>query len=110
MESYNKMLELYNSNLATDSAFREAEKSANNLSGSLNRLGNTFTDTVENIVSSEFLTNAVNFFNTLLTVVNNLTDALGGLGTVGFGGGIASIGAFIKNFDWFCNKNRETFA
>lgn len=73
---------------------REAEKTANSLEGSLNRLSNTWTDTVENVVSSEFLTDTVNFFNTLLTGVNNLTDALGGLGTVGLLGG-AGLG--IKN-------------
>ena len=55
MEGYQKMLDLYNNTSADGSAFREAEKSANNLSGSLNRLSNTWTDTVENIVNSDTL-------------------------------------------------------
>lgn len=73
---------------------REAEKTAQSLEGSLNRLSNTWTDTVENILSSELLKDAVNLFNTLLTGVNNLTDALGGLGTVGL---LSGVGLGIKN-------------
>ena len=94
MESYNKMLELYNSNLADNSAYNEAMKSANNLSGSLNRLSNTWSDTIENIVNSETLKNGVNFLNSLLSIVNTLTDKLGALGTIGVG---ASLFAGIKN-------------
>lgn len=94
MEAYNKMLELYNSNLADDSAYREAEKSANNFSGSLNKLRNTWTDTVDNILNSDTLTTGVNVLNDLLGMVNKLTDALGGLGTVGLAGGLL---AGIKN-------------
>lgn len=94
MESYNKMLELYNSNLANDSAYREAEKSANNFSGSLNKLRNTWTDTVDNVLNSDTLTTGVNVLNDLLGMVNKLTDALGGLGTVGLAGGLL---AGIKN-------------
>ena len=88
MSGYQKMLDLYNSTSANGSAFKEAEKSANNLSGSLNRLSNTWTDTVENIVNSDTLKGAVNLLNGLLTGVNKLTDALGSLGTIGLGAGL----------------------
>lgn len=88
MEGYQKMLDLYNNTSANGSAFKEAEKSANNLSGSLNRLSNTWTDTVENIVNSDTLKGAVNLLNGLLTGVNKLTDALGSLGTIGLGAGL----------------------
>ena len=94
MSGYQKMLDLYNSTSANGSAFKEAEKSANNLSGSLNRLSNTWTDTVENIVNSDTLKGAVNLLNSLLTGVNKLTDALGSLGTIGLGAGVF---AGIKN-------------
>lgn len=87
-ESYEDMLDLYNSSSADGSAFREAEKSANNLTGSLNRLSNTWTDTIENIVDSKALKLGVNMLNGLLTGVNNLTDALGSLGSIGTIGGI----------------------
>ena len=72
---------------ASGSMAREAEKSANNLEGSLNRLSNTWTDTVSNIADPDILTNAVNVFNELLTGVNKLTDGLGTLGTVGLAAG-----------------------
>ncbi len=83
---YEKMLKDYAS--GSGSALEEAMKSANNLEGSINRLGNTWTDTVENIVDSKFLTGAVNFFNTILGGVNDLTGALGSLGSIGLGIGI----------------------
>ena len=88
MSGYQKMLDLYNSTSANGSAFKEAEKSSNNLTGSLNRLSNTWTDTVENIVNSDTLKGAVNLLNGLLTGVNKLTDALGSLGTIGLGAGL----------------------
>ena len=88
MESYEKMLDLYGSSSADGSAFREAEKSANNLTGSLNKLSNTWTDTVENILDSDTLKTGVNMLNGLLTGVNNLTDALGSLGSIGLGVGL----------------------
>ena len=89
MESYEKMLNLYSNSSADGSALREAEKSANNLTGSLNKLSNTWTDTIENIVDSKALKLGVNMLNGLLTGVNNLTDALGSLGSVGTIAGIA---------------------
>ena len=48
MDSYNKMLELYNSNLADDSAYNEAMKSANNWQGTINKLSNSWSDLVQN--------------------------------------------------------------
>ena len=93
MDMYDKMLGDYSE--GEGSAWREAEKSANNLTGSLNKLSNTWTDTVENIVDSDTLKFAVNMLNSLLTGVNKLTDALGSLGSIGLGVGLF---AGIKNF------------
>ena len=91
-ESYEQMLELYSSSSADGSAFREAEKSANNLSGSLNKLSNTWTDTVNNILNSDTLTSGVNVLNDLLGLVNKLTESLGSLGTISLiGGGILGV-------------------
>lgn len=94
MESYEKMLSLYSDSSADGSALREAEKSTNNLTGSLNKLSNTWTDTVENILDSDTLKTGVNMLNGLLTGVNKLTDALGSLGSIGLGAGLI---AGIKN-------------
>lgn len=95
MKGFEDMLDLYSNSSASGSALREAEKSANNLQGSLNKLSNTWTNTVENIANSDGLKTAVNTFNWLLTGVNKLTDALGSLGSIGLGAGIF---AGFKNF------------
>ncbi len=81
--NFEDMLKLYSDPSASGSALREAEKSANNLEGSLNRLNNTWTDTVGNIANADILKNGVNFLNELLGVVNKLTDSLGSVGSIG---------------------------
>lgn len=105
LKSYNSILELYNNTSADGSAFREAEKSANNLSGSLNKLSNTWTDTVENILNSDTLTNGVNVLNSLLGLVNKLTESLGTLGTIGLiGGGILGGKNLGKTYECMVSK------
>ena len=92
-DMYETMLQQYEE--GTGSMAREAEKTANSWEGSLNRLSNTWTDTIENIANSESIINTLNFFNGLLNVVNEITSVLGGLGTIGLGAGLF---AGIKNF------------
>ncbi len=86
MGMYDKMLKDYSE--GEGSAFEEAQKSANNLTGSLNRLSNTWTGTVNNIVNSKALTTGVNTLNGLLGIINQITDALGSWGSIGLGAGI----------------------
>lgn len=94
MEGYQSMLDLYNNTSADGSALREAEKSANNLTGSLNKLSNTWTDTVENIADSDALKFGVNSLEWVLDKVNWITEKLGSLGSIGLGAGLV---AGIKN-------------
>ena len=83
-----KMLQEYAD--GTGSLAAEAEKMADTWEGSLNRLSNTWTDTVGNIVDSDAVVAAVNGLNGLLSVANSLTDVLGSLNTFSvIGGGIA---------------------
>lgn len=91
-EAYESMLTLYSQGMG--SAAKEAEKSANNIEGSLKRLGNTWTDTVENVINSDAILTVVNALNGLLSVVNKVTDTLGSLGTIGLGAGLF---AGVKN-------------
>ncbi len=91
-DSYESMLDLYSQGMG--SAATEAEKSANDIQGSLNRLHNTWTDTVENVAKSDAIITIVNAFNSLLSVVNKATDALGSIATIGLGAGLF---AGIKN-------------
>lgn len=88
MEMFDKMLVDYSE--GSGSAMVEAEKSANNLSGSLNRLGNTWSSIVNNVMKAEDLTSIVNAFNGILSVVNSLTGAIGSMGTIG-----ATLGAIL---------------
>ena len=85
-ESYENAVDLYADGIG--SAAREAEKSANNWEGSLNRLSNTFTDTVGNIVDSDMVIDGINALNELLQVINEITSALGSWGTIGAAGGV----------------------
>lgn len=94
MESFEGMLDLYNDSSANGSAMREAEKSASNLQGALNKLSNTWTDIVDNVFNSKGLTTAVNLLNELLKLVNGITDTLGSWGTIGLG-----LGAFLSSKD-----------
>ena len=83
---YEKMLNDYAE--GSGSAMEEAMKSANNWEGSMNRLGNTFTKIMSNIVNSDAVITVTNGFNGFLTVIDKVTSKLGFLGTVGIGGSI----------------------
>lgn len=85
-DMYSKMLDEYAQ--GTGSMAVEAEKTANSWEGSMNRLGNTWKDTVENIADSDAIITIINCLNILLSVVNNVTDKLGSLGTIGLGTGL----------------------
>jgi len=66
----------------------EADKTAKSWEGSLNRLSNTWTDTIGNIANSDAIITIVNGLNGFLSAVNNITKSLGSLGTIGLGAGI----------------------
>lgn len=91
-DTYETMLQQYAS--GTGSMAAEAEKTANSWEGSLNRLSNTWTDTVKNVADSDAIITIINGLNDLLSVVNNVTEELGSLGTIGLGAGLF---AGVKN-------------
>lgn len=94
------MLNLYNSNSANGSALEEAEKSANNLTGSLNKLSNTWTEFINHLVQSDDIKNIVNLGNDALSLIDDITSHIGLLGVAITGSGIFGVTKFIKNFDW----------
>lgn len=100
LDSYYDMLELYNSTSAEGSALTEAEKSANNLSGALNKISNTGTEIVNNIINADELTVLANGLNNIFKIVELLTDKLGLLGTAGIvGSGIlGKMGHGLTNY------------
>lgn len=83
---YEKMLKDYAE--GSGSALEEAMKSANNWEGSMNRLGNTFTKVVNNIVKSDAVITGANGLNSLLSIIDKITSKLGSLGTIGLGAGL----------------------
>ena len=89
-DMYEKMLGEYASGGGSMAA--EAEKTANSLEGSLNRVSNTWTKLVSNVATSDGLKIGVNSLNGILSVVELLTDKLGTLGTLGGIGGSFLLG------------------
>ena len=79
--SFEKMESLYSQ--GSGSALQEAEKSANNLSGSLEKLSNDWTSFVQNIVNSDGLKTGVHLLDGLLKGVTSLSDGLNSLGSFG---------------------------
>lgn len=77
---YEKMLQEYSD--GGGSMAREAEKTANSWEGSLNRLSNTWTSTVDNFANSDGIIIGINTLNGLLSVVDKLTSGLFALPTV----------------------------
>lgn len=92
MSSFDQMLTDYAA--GSGSAMEAAMSSADSWEGSLNRLSNTWTDTVGNIANSDAIISGINALNSLLEMVNKLTDALGPAGSLGLAGGLF---AGIKN-------------
>lgn len=89
MEMFDKMLVDYSE--GTGSALEESNKSAENLTGTLNKLHNSWTEFVNSIINSDGLKGVVNVFNSIVQGATKLTDVLTPLGTISvIGGGIAS--------------------
>lgn len=91
---YDKMLQDYSQGMG--SAAREAEKSANNWEGSINKLSNSWTKFISNFANTSLITSGVNSINLLVNALDGLVNTLTPLGTIGAGVGIFS---FIKNLD-----------
>lgn len=59
------------------------EKSASNVTGSLNKLSNTWTKTINNLVNSDDMITFINLLEKVVSLVDKITDNLGLLGTGG---------------------------
>lgn len=87
-DTYETMLQQYAD--GTGSMAAEAEKTTDSWEGSLNRLSNTWNDTMGSLADSDAIVAAINSLNGLLTIVNSFTSTLGSLNTLSIlGGGIA---------------------
>lgn len=86
MEMFDKMLVDYSE--GTGSALEESNKSAENLTGTLNKLHNSWTEFVNGIIESEGLKTGIKLLNGLVEGATSLTSKLGSLGTIGLGAGL----------------------
>lgn len=84
--TYEKMLQDYADGAGTMAV--QAEISANSWEGALNRLSNTWVDTMGKLAVSGAATSAINSLDGILSAVNRLIDGLGPLGTAGLGAGL----------------------
>ena len=84
--TYEKMLQDYAGGAGTMAA--QAEISANSWEGALNRLSNTWADTMGKPAVSGAATSAINSLDGILSAVNRLIDGLGPLGAAGLGAGL----------------------
>ena len=96
---YTQMLTQYAQ--GTGSLAADAEKTAASWEGALTRISNTWTDTVGNLTDSSAIAGGLNALNNLLSILNQITDALGSLPPLLTGiTGLAGIfgASFVKNF------------
>ena len=77
-DTYEKMLTEFNSDNAIGSAYEEAQKSANNWAGSINKVKNSWADLISQFIKSDKMIDILDSINTL---IKGLTDsaATGGL-------------------------------
>lgn len=73
---YSKMLQEYET--GGGSMAVEAEKTANSLEGSLNRLANTTTSIVNNFLNADTMTGLTNMLNLVLKIVDGITGVSSG--------------------------------
>lgn len=82
---YEEMLQDYADGTGTLAA--NATKAADTWEGSLNRLSNKWTDTIEKLTDSKSIAAAIDHLSGLLAVIDSLTDTLGSLNTLSLLGG-----------------------
>lgn len=86
---YEQMLSDYQNGIGSLSS--TASEAVDTWEGNLNRLSNTWTDTVGNIADSEMITTGINALADLLSIANKITETIGPLASISLiGGGILS--------------------
>lgn len=97
LDAYNQMLELYSQGMG--SAEKEAQKSANNWTGTWEKIKNSWNDLIQNFANTDVIVGALNVLNDFIGAL----DKLGAVGTLALGGGLF---AGIKNVGqakmWAC--------
>lgn len=84
--TYEAMLQQYKN--GAGSIAKGAKKTADSWEGSLNRLSNTWTNTIGTIADSKAIVSAINGLNSFLSVIGKITDKLTPLTAIGLGAGL----------------------
>lgn len=71
-ETYEKMLSEFNSDNAIGSAMNEAEKSANNWAGSINKVKNSWAELTSKFADSD---NMISIINSINAIIQSLSDS-----------------------------------
>lgn len=87
---------------AAGSAMKEQEKYEQSIQFSLDRLSASFQELSNTVFDSGFLKGIIDSGDAIVNVLDTVIDKIGVIPTLITGG---SITAFIKNFDWLCNKS-----
>ena len=104
--SFENMESLYSQ--GSGSALQEAEKSANNWSGTLNKVSNSWTKLVSELAESDSIITLLNLVNDLIQAFDGLADTLNsvskffsggflGLDGSSFGGNIGNIVGLVQS-------------
>lgn len=83
---------------STGSALREQENYEKGIQYSLDRLSASWQEFSNHFLDSSFIKGIVDFGNTTINVIDDVTSALGSLGTISVIGGAFGIGKFVKDF------------
>lgn len=84
---------------AEGSALEENEKFLDSIQGKTQQFTNEVQEFWYNLINSDFVKGVVDAGTTVMDVIGNITEKIGGLGTVlGIGAGAVGIKSFIKNF------------
>ena len=80
----------------------EAKKSANNWTGSLNKLSNSWTKLVSNFADSDGITTAIKGITQLVNVADNLIDGIKSISNLGgkgssFGGTVGLMTGLVQS-------------
>lgn len=100
MNLYDKMLVDYSE--GDGSALEQSNKSAENLTGTINKLSNSWTAFVSNIVESDGLKSGVNLLNGLVEGLTDVANAFGAINSMfgnlsGIGGTLGAISGLLMN-------------
>lgn len=86
MDLFDKMLVDYSE--GEGSALEESNKSAENLTGTINKLHNSWIEFVNTVINSDGLKTGVNLINDLVKGLSNIVDLFDSAGTLGIGAGL----------------------